>query len=399
MWTILIIFLFCFSVYLSVKLKFQNYKINIKELIRNDKTSLYLTLGTKVGVGSVIGTTSSIIIGGFSSVIWIILFSILTTSIIYYEAYLGRKNRVKLNNDYIGGPNFIVKNKLLSFISLILLLLIYTFMFQMIQMNTISNMILLNVNISKKLILIVFLIILLVTINLKIKEILNIMNKIVPIMCLFFIVICLYGIISNYDILFSSIEVYLKDIFSIKSILCGMIIGIKRSIFMNELLIGTTSLSASTDKNDINISIKYQILSIFFITITMTLLISSLILIYIYNNPIINDYNLLINNIFHTTYGSIGTLFLIIILILFGFTTILSGFYNKSIAFAYANGVFEDSNGKSKLILNIFKLLFIVVTLSGIIINNFFIWKYLDNLIFIMIIINSYSIIKSLGSD
>lgn len=391
MWTILIIFLFCFSVYLSVKLKFQNYKINIKELIRNDKTSLYLTLGTKVGVGSIIGTTSSIIIGGFSSVIWIILFSILTTSIIYYEAYLGRKNRVKLNNDYIGGPNFIVKNKLLSFISLILLLLIYTFMFQMIQMNTISNMILLNVNISKKLILIIFLIILLVTINLKIKEILNIMNKIVPIMCLFFIIICLYGIISNYDILFSSIEVYLKDIFSIKSILCGMIIGIKRSIFMNELLIGTTSLSASTDKNDINISIKYQILSIFFITITMTLLISSLILIYIYNNPIINDYNLLINNIFHTTYGSIGTLFLIIILILFGFTTILSGFYIGKTNIEYLT--------KSKLILNIFKLLFIVVTLSGIIINNFFIWKYLDNLIFIMIIINSYSIIKSLGSD
>lgn len=391
MWTILIIFLFCFSVYLSVKLKFQNYKINIKELIRNDKTSLYLTLGTKVGVGSIIGTTSSIIIGGFSSVIWIILFSILTTSIIYYEAYLGRKNRVKLNNDYIGGPNFIIKNKLLSFISLILLLLIYTFMFQMIQMNTISNMILLNVNISKKLILIVFLIILLVTINLKIKEILNIMNKIVPIMCLFFIIICLYGIISNYDILSSSIKIYLKDIFSIKSILCGMIIGIKRSIFMNELLIGTTSLSVSTDKNDINISIKYQILSIFFITITMTLLISSLILIYIYNNPIINDYNLLINNIFHTNYGSIGTLFLIIILILFGFTTILSGFYIGKTNIEYLT--------KSKLILNIFKLLFIVVTLSGIIINNFFIWKYLDNLIFIMIIINSYSIIKSLGSD
>lgn len=391
MWTILIIFLFCFSVYLSVKLKFQNYKINIKELIRNDKTSLYLTLGTKVGVGSIIGTTSSIIIGGFSSVIWIILFSILTTSIIYYEAYLGRKNRVKLNNDYIGGPNFIVKNKLLSFISLILLLLIYTFMFQMIQMNTISNMILLNVNISKKLILIVFLIILLVTINLKIKEILNIMNKIVPIMCLFFIIICLYGIINNYDILSFSIKIYLKDIFSIKSILCGMIIGIKRSIFMNELLIGTTSLSASTDKNDINISIKYQILSIFFITITMTLLISSLILIYIYNNPIINDYNLLINNIFHTTYGSIGTLFLIIILILFGFTTILSGFYIGKTNIEYLT--------KSKLILNVFKLLFIVVTLSGIIINNFFIWKYLDNLIFIMIIINSYSIIKSLGSD
>ena len=391
MWTILIIFLFCFSVYLSVRLKFQNYKINIKELIRNDKTSLYLTLGTKIGVGSIIGTTSSIIIGGFSSVIWIILFSILTTSIIYYEAYLGRKNRVKLSNDYIGGPNFIVKNKLLSSISLILLLLIYTFMFQMIQMNTISNMILLNINISKELILMLFLIILLVTINLKIKEILNIMNKIVPLMCFLFIIVCLYGIISNYDILFFSIKIYLKDIFSIKSMLCGMIIGIKRSIFMNELLIGTTSLSASTDKNDINISIKYQILSVLFITITMTLLISSLILIYIYKNPIINDYNLLINNIFNSTYGSIGTLFLIIILILFGFTTILSGFYIGKTNIEYITN--------SKIVHNIFKLIFIFFTLSGIILKSDFLWNLVDNLIFIMIIINSYSIIKSLGSD
>ena len=137
MWTILIIFLFCFSIYLSVRLKFQNYKINIKELIRNDKTSLYLTLGTKIGVGSIIGTTSSIIIGGFSSVIWIILFSILTTSIIYYEAYLGRKNRVKLNNDYIGGPNFIVKNKLISFISLILLLYLVKISFKILYLKKI----------------------------------------------------------------------------------------------------------------------------------------------------------------------------------------------------------------------------------------------------------------------
>ena len=56
-----------------------------------------------------------------------------------------------------------------------------------------------------------------------------------------------------------------KDIFKLKPLLCGMIIGIKRSIFMNELLIGTTSLSSATDKNDINISIRYQIFSVLFI--------------------------------------------------------------------------------------------------------------------------------------
>ena len=58
----------------------------------------------------------------------------------------------------------------------------------------------------------------------------------------------------------------------------------------------------NTDKNDINISIRYQIFSVLFITIVMTLLISSLILIYIYNNPItkveahdnfVNDYRII----------------------------------------------------------------------------------------------------------
>ncbi|UKI57615.1 MAG: hypothetical protein L6V81_09960 [Clostridium sp.] len=82
---------------MSIKLKFQNYKINIKELIRNDKTSLYLTLGTKIGVGSIIGTTSSIIIGGFFICdMDNIIFLFLTTSIIYYEAYFWKK-KIELN--------------------------------------------------------------------------------------------------------------------------------------------------------------------------------------------------------------------------------------------------------------------------------------------------------------
>ena len=109
MWTILIIYLFLLSIYLSIKLKFKNYKINIKELLKKDKTSLFLTLGTKIGVGSIIGTVSSIIIGGFSSVIWMILFSILFTSIIYYESYYGNKYKKVNNSESVGGPYFIIR--------------------------------------------------------------------------------------------------------------------------------------------------------------------------------------------------------------------------------------------------------------------------------------------------
>ena len=97
MWILLVIFLFSISIYLSIKLRFKNYKINIKELLTGDKSGLFLSLATKIGVGSVIGTLSSIIIGGFSSVIWMILFSLLSTSLIYSESKLGNIYKQTIN--------------------------------------------------------------------------------------------------------------------------------------------------------------------------------------------------------------------------------------------------------------------------------------------------------------
>ena len=388
MWTILIIYLFLLSIYLSIKLKFKNYKINIKELLKKDKTSLFLTLGTKIGVGSIIGTVSSIIIGGFSSVIWMILFSILFTSIIYYESYYGNKYKKVNNSESVGGPYFIIRyglnNKILSIISVILLILVYSFLFQMMQFNTISYILINKFYISKYIIIIVSLIILLITINLSIKDILNTLNKIVPYMCLLFVVVCLFIIIKNISNI--NINIFLNNILSFRSIFSGLVIGIKRSIFMNETLIGTTSTSSASDKNNINISIKYQILSSYFISIVVTILITCLLLIYLSKYSLINDYNLLVYNMFNYTLGFVGPLFLIIIYILFGFTTVLSGYYIG------INNIEYLTN--NKIILNMFKVLFILFCILGILFNSEIIWKYLDIFIFIMIIINSYSIIK-----
>ena len=388
MWTILIIYLFLLSIYLSIKLKFKNYKINIKELLKKDKTSLFLTLGTKIGVGSIIGTVSSIIIGGFSSVIWMILFSILFTSIIYYESYYGNKYKKVNNSESVGGPYFIIRyglnNKILSIISVILLILVYSFLFQMMQFNTISYILINKFYISKYIIIIVSLIILLITINLSIKDILNTLNKIVPYMCLLFVVVCLFIIIKNISNI--NINIFLNNFLSFRSIFSGLVIGIKRSIFMNETLIGTTSTSSASDKNNINISIKYQILSSYFISIVVTILITCLLLIYLSKYSLINDYNLLVYNIFNYTLGFVGPLFLIIIYILFGFTTVLSGYYIG------INNIEYLTN--NKIVLNTFKVLFILFCILGILFNSEIIWKYLDIFIFIMIIINSYSIIK-----
>ena len=387
MWILLIIFLLFLSIYLSIKLKFKNYKLNILKLISKDKTSLFLTLGTKIGVGSLIGTTSSIIIGGFSSVIWMILFSFLTTSITYHEAYYGNKYKKENNNNFVGGPYYILKyglnKKILSIVSLILLIAIYSFLFQMIQMNSIGYLLEL-LNIKKTLIIIISLIVLFITFRLSIEEVLNGLNKVVPLMCLLFLIVSIYGIVNNFRLI--DITLITKDFISIKSILTGLVIGVKRSIFMNELLIGTTSTGSASDKNDTETSINYQILSVYFIGVFITIIISLLLLIYLSTNDILSNYNLLLTGVYSSILGKYGLLFLLIIYILFGFTTILSGYYIGKNNIEYLTN--------SKLILTIFKIVFIVFAVSGIIFKSDFLWNIIDNLILIMIIINSYSIIK-----
>lgn len=387
MWILLIIFLFILSIYLTIKLNFKNYKLNILKLLSKDKTSLFLTLGTKIGVGSLIGTTSSIIIGGFSSVIWMILFSLLTTSITYHEAYYGNKYKKENNNNFVGGPYYILKyglnKKILSIISLILLIVIYSFLFQMIQMNSVGYLLEL-LSIKKNLIIIISLIVLFITFRLSIEEVLNGLNKIVPLMCLLFLIVSIYGIIKNFKLI--DITLITKDFTSLESILTGLVIGVKRSIFMNELLIGTTSTGSASDKNDIKVSINYQILSVYFIGVFITIIISLLLLIYLSNNDILSNYNLLLTGVYTSILGKYGLLFLLTLYILFGFTTILSGYYIGKNNIEYLTN--------SKVILNIFKTIFILFAVSGILFKSEFLWNIVDNLILIMIIINSYSIIK-----
>ena len=155
---------------------------------------------------------------------------------------------------------------------------------------------------------------------------------------------------------------------------------------MNELLIGTTSTGSASDKNDLKTSISYQILSVYFIGIFITIIITLLLLIYMSTNSVINNYNLLLTGVYTQILGKYGLYFLLTLYILFGFTTILSGYYIGK------NNIEYLTNNKK--ILSIFKIIFISFAVSGILFKSNFLWNLVDNLIFIMIIINSYSIIK-----
>ena len=386
LWFILIIYLIILGLKISKIINFKNYKITslFKKL---NYDSLYLSLGTKMGVGTIIGTTMSIHLGGPGSLFWIYIFTILTSSIIYMESYLGNKYKQKNKDSFISGiyyyTKFGLKNKILALIALILFVGTYSIFFLMIQTNTIAE-ILNTKNIIFATILIVLLI-LLVTNNTN--QISKILNKIVPIMCSFFIMISLYSIIKNIDIIPHIFKQIFISAWNPKSIFIGMIIGIKRSIFLNELLIGTTSMSSGINNEDADVTASTLTLGTYFITFIISTLIALLVLIYMNYNTIPNvNYNDLLIKVFSYHFNNFGTYFLGIIVCLLATTTIISGFYIGDSNITYLTN--------NKIVRISFKIIFIISITLGIFIDTTNLWYYIDLLMLILILINSYVINK-----
>jgi AGCS family alanine or glycine:cation symporter len=386
LWFILIIYLVHLGLKISKLIKCKNYKIT-KILKKLNYDSLYLSLGTKMGVGTIIGTTMSLYIGGPGSLLWIYIFTLLTSSIIYAESYLGSKYKQKYNDSYISGiyyyTKFGLKKNFLAIITLILFVSTYSLFFLMIQTNTIAEI--LNTNN------IIFAIILLILITLLVtndaNQISKLLNKIVPVMCTFFIIISLYTIIKNIEIIPIIIKNIFQSAWNPKTIFIGMIIGIKRSIFLNELLIGTTSMSSGINNEDTEITANTLTIGTYFITFIMSTLIALLILIFMYYKEVPNiTYNELLIHVFNYHFNSFGSYFLGILISLLATTTIISGFY---IGISNLTYIF-----KSKIINNIFKITFTLLIISGIFINTTKLWYYIDIMMFILIIINAYIVNK-----
>lgn len=382
LWLILIILLVISGIKGSILIKFKNYKIfsSIKKL---NYTSLFISLGTKMGVGTIIGTTMSIIIGGPGALLWMFIFTLLTSSLIYIESYLGNKYKEKTKNGYIGGIYYYTKNGLnknmLAKLTLILFIITYSIFFLMIQANTITNIL----NTNKIILTIIIIGLLLLLLNNNILELTKILTKIIPVISILFIIISLYAIskhINEIPIILSNI---IKNAFNKKALLTGMIIGIKRSIFSNELLIGTASMASGTTNENINNIASSLTIGTYFVTYVISSLIALIIL--TYKGPLDYNYNNYLLKVFTYHFGNYGHYFLGIIVSLLGTSSIISGIYI---------GLSNLEHLTNKKITTIFKILLIITITTGIYLKSNKIWLFTDIFMLILIFLNNIIINK-----
>ena len=141
-----IIFIFILSIIFSVKYRFIHLKFinNSKKALRNKSsyTAFLLSLGSHIGAGNILGVTSALILGGPGVLFWMVICTLFTTIFSLIENTLGLKYQVLIEGERRGGsPYYILfglKNKKLSKIFSIFLVLSSTIFFLPIQVKGVS---------------------------------------------------------------------------------------------------------------------------------------------------------------------------------------------------------------------------------------------------------------------
>lgn len=409
MWVIATSLIIISSFYFSYSLKF--VQLNFKEMFKNlfassdsDRgispiQSFLMTLGSRIGVGSIAGVALALHLGGPGSIFWMWISAFFSAANTFAETVLGIVYRKKDGDEYKGGPSYYLKYGLskpkLGGLYAILILVSYVLGFVGIQGNTITKSFLQIVNISPFIIGIVLVLITSIVIFGGLKKIASFSERFVPFMTVLYVGIAFFVAIKNITLLPSIFVNIVKSAFSLKSVYGGiigsLIIGVQRGIFSNEAGLGTGSITSSTSNTNSSVSQGYiQMLGIYVTTILICTATVIIIMCSDYTNLSLND----VNGIEITQYafryhlGNIGDILLFISVLLFSYTTILTGYYDGESSIKY---FFKDVK---KIYLIILKLISLFVLFLGCILSSEKLWSIVDIMMSMLAVINIYALIS-----
>lgn len=405
LWAVATIFLVGGGIYFSFLYKFIQFDFkSMFKSFRKDENceitpfqTLTMALGARIGVGSLAGIALAIHIGGVGSVFWIWVSSIFTSSNAFVESVLAVIYKKKDKHGCNGGPAFYiekgVKSRKLACLYAVLVVIAYIFGFLTIQTNTIARFLNDMLKISPLIIGIIVSIISAIIIFGGVKSIAQVTAKLVPVMGMGYLLVGLIIIYNNISIVPDLFFNIVKEAFNIKSlgvgVLTSLVIGVQRGVFSNEAGIGTGAIAAaSTDSNNAIGQGLIQVIGIYFTSLVVCSVTAFIILTSNYNTVLFEN----INGIEITSYalnyhmGNFGSIILVLAILFFSFSTIISGYYYGESNLKY---LFPNNNEKKVFLL---KILTVVLLVYGSIASPSFLWNVVDILVAIMAIINILSL-------
>ena len=346
------------GIYFSINIKFiQITKIKqvIKNTIgkikeKNSKNTIITVLGGTIGAGNVAGVASAIAVGGPGAIFWmwiIALFSMATKMVEVALAVRFQKKDSQGNN--YGGPMYYMdkikgkSGKILSIIYSIALLMYVLCDAGFVQINTVATSLTETFPIQNWIIGIVLLVLSIVVVSGGLKRVTEVLTKMVPGMCLFYLVAALIVIIANITSVPSSIITIVKYAFSPAPVVGGFVgatvvqaisKGASRGIFANEAGIGTSTTVHATTKNKPFVQglwgiLEVGVVSFVVCTITALLVIST----GAWETGL--DGAPMVLNAFESLYGTFGKYVLCIVIVCFSYSTYIGFFYEYTTCIKY----------------------------------------------------------------
>lgn len=400
---IIILVFFLFSIYFTIKYKFmqlkspfKSYKIIVKDKSKSSYQTFVVLLASHIGTGNIVGITSALIVGGPGSLFWMWIYAIFSSILSLIENTLAQVYKERIDNENRGGSSYYIFKglglKKLALVIAFFLMLSNTIFFQPLQVNTISETIIILTD-TKKIIIFIFLLgFTFLVIFRGTKAIVRFSEFIVPIMSITYILLGVFLIIINIEKFPSVLKIIIEDAFKKESIFGGVIfVGFKRSLFSHEAGLGTMPTISAMDECEKPINQGFiSCFGVFIDTIVMCSLTGFMIL--LYNVKLENSTQVeLIVNVFEKIFGKIGIFLACFFMLTFAFATFVSQFY-----LGESNLLFLTKNKeKKRKIYNIlYKILFIIGIFLGVYANTNSIWDIIDIGMILLGIINLYAICK-----
>ena len=399
LWIYTTIIILLVGIYLIFYFHFP-YQLISNKVKSTDKIDTYskfkilnLALASKIGVGSISGIAVALVVGGPGTIFWIWISTLLLSFYTFVETKSGIKYKVKKSKEIIGGPQVYIKNILnkpkLSILYGLLIIITYLIAFIMIQANTMINSISTNISINKSLLTLLLIIVMIVITKKGINYISRVVSVLVPIMGLIYLIIGLYIIFTNLEVIPHILDIVFKDAFKINSIFrLPIIIGFQRAVFSNEIGMGTTSMICALSSNDDYIQeSKIQIIGTCFITLIVCSISAIILLTSNITFSSIENINgmELMNYSFYYHFNIFGKYLLTLIISLFSFSTIITSYYYGKININYLFNNKKD---------NIVVLIVIIVIYISNYLSYSSIWAIVDIMCSLTTIINIYSLFK-----
>ena len=387
------------SFYFMLKTKFVLYRkpFAILKSLRQKEglTSLWNALGSSLGVGSISGVSSALMLGGSGALIWMMISAIFGMMLKYVEIVVGLASQKKYHHRYIGGCMMIFHHTRLSFLGVFFAICCIGASFgigNVVPMQAMKDVFIKWESVPIPYIAMAFGLLLWFCLWKDGSSLMKVNEQLVPLACVCYVLACLYLIIPHYALIPQILKEAFLNAFGWQDIGIGvssymmaqsMRYGFARGVFSHEAGMGSSPLAYTSQvyQNHHDVALL-GVVEVFFDTLVVCFL-SALVLL-CHQNLAGNEW---MYYCFMDGFGFSGGILFGCIVVLFAFPCIIGWFQYGSICCAYLSS--------SSLLFQSYRFLFWMVSILSFFLSFPTMFLFADMMNALMILPNLISLLIS----